>query len=285
LPIKESILASTQTLHLQGKILDLSTPLVMGIINVTPDSFYTGSRYQQTDILVKQAESMLLQGATVLDIGGYSSRPGASAISEQEEMDRVLPAIEAIIRTTPGAIISIDTFRSNVARAAVDAGACMVNDISGGELDKHMFDTVSELQVPYILMHMQGNPQTMAKLSTYEDILTDIINYFQKKVYLLRQSGLKDIILDVGFGFAKNIEQNYYLLKNLACFNILNLPLLVGLSRKSLIYKKLGISAEEALNGTTVLHTLALINGASILRVHDVKEACEAVKLFKFYND
>jgi dihydropteroate synthase len=285
LPIKESILASTQTLHLQGKILDLSTPLVMGIINVTPDSFYTGSRYQQIDVLVKQAESMLLQGATVLDIGGYSSRPGASAISEQEEMDRVLPAIEAIIRTTPGAIISIDTFRSNVARAAVDAGACMVNDISGGELDKHMFDTVSELQVPYVLMHMQGNPQTMAKLSTYEDILTDIINYFQKKVYLLRQSGLKDIILDVGFGFAKNIEQNYYLLKNLACFNILNLPLLVGLSRKSLIYKKLGISAEEALNGTTVLHTLALINGASILRVHDVKEACEAVKLFKLYND
>ena len=285
MPIKESILASNQTLCLQGKILDLSTPLVMGIINVTPDSFHAGSRYQQIDTIVQQAESMFLQGANIIDIGGYSSRPGALDISEAEEIERVVPAIKAILGQMPNAYISVDTFRSNVARAAVDSGACMINDISGGELDKQMFETVSQLQVPYVLMHMRGNPQTMTELASYDDILTEIINYFQKKVYLLKQLGLKDIILDIGFGFAKNIKQNYYLLKYLASFKILHLPLLVGLSRKSLIYKKLGISAEDALNGTTVLHTLALINGASIVRVHDVREAVEAVKLFMLYND
>jgi dihydropteroate synthase len=256
----------------------------MGIINVTPDSFYAGSRQQQLQDIVQQACKMVEQGATFIDIGGSSSRPGASDVSEDDELRRVIPAVEAILKVLPEANISIDTFRASVARRAIEAGACLVNDISGGELDKKMFETLRQLQVPYILMHMRGTPQSMALHNRYENIIEEIIQYFLQKVYLLRESGLKDIILDIGFGFAKNIEQNYYLLRHLDKFRIFELPLMAGISRKSLIYKKLNISVEEALNGTTVLNTLALTKGVSLLRVHDVKEAVETIKLFTLYS-
>jgi dihydropteroate synthase len=257
----------------------------MGILNTTPDSFYEGSRAGSVENAVDRAGHMIAEGATILDIGGYSSRPGAADISEQEELDRVLPVIEVIIKNFPQAYVSIDTFRAGVARQAVERGACMVNDISGGSLDAQMFETVARLQVPYILMHMRGTPQTMKSQTDYGDILKEMVDYFQKKVYQLRQLDIKDIILDVGFGFAKTIEQNYFLLRNLEVFNILGLPVLAGLSRKSLIYKKLNIPVTGALNGTTVLNTLALSKGAAILRVHDVKEAVETVKLFNLYNE
>jgi dihydropteroate synthase len=284
LPYLDSLTKTNTTILLKGKILDLSVPAVMGIINITPDSFYAGSRLQQLQDITIKARYMMEQGATFIDIGGSSSRPGAAEVSEDEELKRVIPAIEAILKELPDANISIDTFRAKVARIAVETGACLVNDISGGELDKQMFETVSRLQVPYILMHMRGTPQLMASLNTYENIIQEMIEYFHQKVYLLRQLELKDIILDIGFGFAKNIEQNYYLLRHLDTFRIFGLPLLAGLSRKSLIYKKLNIPVEEALNGTTVLNTLALTKGVSLLRVHDVKEAVEAVKLFTLYS-
>jgi len=256
----------------------------MGIINVTPDSFYAGSQHQQLENIIQQAQKMIQEGATLIDIGGSSTRPGAVEITEKEELHRVIPAIEAILNVLPEANISIDTYRSSIARKAIESGACMVNDISGGELDGNMFETVSRLQVPYILMHMRGTPQTMTSMNRYEDIIMEMIEYFQRKVYLLRQMELKDVILDVGFGFAKNIEQNYFLLKNLERFHIFQFPLLAGLSRKSMIYKKLDVPVEEALNGTTALNTLALTKGVSILRVHDVKQAVEVVKLFTLYN-
>ncbi len=282
---RDSVFRSNSTLCLRGNLLDLSTPLVMGILNITPDSFYAGSRASNVETAVERARQMIADGATILDIGGYSSRPGASAISLQEELDRVLPVIEAILHQFPDTYISIDTFRAEVARQSVEAGACLVNDISGGSLDNRMFETVAALQVPYVLMHMRGTPQTMKLLTSYENLLKELIDYFQQKVYQLRQVNIKDIILDVGFGFAKTIEQNYFLLRNMETFQILGLPILAGLSRKSLIYKKLNIPVSESLNGTTVLNTLALTKGASILRVHDVKEAVETVKLFQVYND
>ncbi|WP_232064905.1 dihydropteroate synthase [Rhodocytophaga rosea] len=284
MPQLDSLFETRKTLLLKGKIQDLSVPAVMGIINVTPDSFYAGSRQQQLQDIVQLARKMTEQGATFIDIGGSSTRPGAADISEEEELKRVIPAIDAILKELPEANISIDTYRARVARIAVETGACVVNDISGGELDKQMFETVSQLQVPYILMHMRGTPQSMASLHTYENIIGEMMQYFQQKVYLLRQLELKDIILDIGFGFAKNIEQNYYLLRYLDKFRIFGLPLLAGLSRKSLIYKKLNIPVEEALNGTTVLNTLALTKGVSLLRVHDVKESVETVKLFTLYS-
>lgn len=282
---RDSVFRTNSTLRLRGNLLDLSAPLVMGILNITPDSFYAGSRASNVETGVERARQMITDGATILDIGGYSSRPGASAISLEEELDRVLPVIEAILHQFPDTYISIDTFRAEVARQSVEAGACLVNDISGGSLDDRMFETVASLQVPYVVMHMRGTPQTMKLLTSYENLLKELIDYFQQKVYQLRQSNIKDIILDVGFGFAKTIEQNYFLLKNMEVFQILGLPLLAGLSRKSLIYKKLNIPVSESLNGTTVLNTLALTKGASILRVHDVKEAVETVKLFQAYND
>lgn len=282
---KDTVFYSKKTLKLNGKILDLSTPLVMGILNVTPDSFYDGGKYQETKAIVDRAGQLLQNGATIIDIGGYSSRPGAGDISESEEMDRVIPCTEAIIKAYPGILLSIDTFRATVAKAAIEAGACMVNDISGGSLDKAMFETVAQLRVPYVLMHMRGTPQNMVSQNNYDNLLWDILQYLEKKVFQLRKMGLTDIIVDVGFGFAKSIRQNYELLKNLDYFEVLNLPLLVGISRKSMIYKRLGVSVEEALNGTTVLNTIALTKGASILRVHDVKEAAEAVKLFKLCNE
>jgi dihydropteroate synthase len=250
---------------------------------VTPDSFYDGGRYLQNEsVLLKQAEKILKEGATIIDIGGYSSRPGADDISVDEEKDRVLNSIRLVSQNFPEAFISIDTFRAEVAREAVQAGACLVNDISGGQLDERMYDTVAEMDVPYILMHMRGTPQNMKQLTDYDDLVLDMLNYFQRKLALLRQKGVKDIIIDPGFGFAKNIDQNFLLLKRLADFGVLEAPLLAGLSRKSMIYRRLNIAVEDALNGTTVLNTIALVNGACILRVHDVKEAIQTINLYKY---
>ncbi len=256
----------------------------MGIINATPDSFYKGDLNDGMDGILKLAGKMLNDGAGILDVGGQSTKPGSEPISVQTELDRVIPAIENIHNNFPEAIISVDTFHSEVAIAAVAAGASMVNDISAGELDKKMISVVAGLQVPYICMHMEGNPQNMQQQGFYEDILKEVLDYFIKKIHHCRAAGIKDVIIDPGFGFAKNGEQNFYLLKNLSVFNMLDCPVLAGLSRKSTIYKTLNITAAEALNGTTVLNTLALNNGASILRVHDVKEAKETITLFQRYN-
>lgn len=278
------LFTTNKTLNCRGELIGLSQPKVMGIINVTPDSFYAGSRQMDLKSILVQAEKMLTEGATFLDMGGYSSRPGAEDISIEEERQRVLPAIQAVIKEFPSAFVSVDTFRSSIAKQAVDVGACMVNDISGGELDKQMFSTIAELQVPYVLMHMRGTPQTMAQHTDYEDLIKDIMDYFHPKVYQLRLIGVKDCIVDVGFGFSKTIDQNFTLLNALDYFKMLEKPLLVGLSRKSMIWRTLKTDAEQALNGTTTLHTIALIKGASILRVHDVKEAVETIKLVEKVN-
>ncbi|GAB5526352.1 MAG: dihydropteroate synthase [Roseivirga sp.] len=253
----------------------------MGIINVTPDSFYAGSRQQHKTGLLKKAGEMLSEGATLLDVGGYSSRPGADHISEEEETKRVSEAIAAIHHQFPEACISVDTFRAGVAEKAVACGACMINDISGGSLDEQMFETVAQLNVPYILMHMKGTPQNMIRQTDYNHLITDIYHYFSEKVGQLNHLGVSDIVLDPGFGFSKTREQSYEVLRNLGYFKSMKLPLLAGISRKSMIYKELGTSPEAALNGTTALNMIALTNGASLLRVHDVKPAIEAVQLFK----
>lgn len=252
----------------------------MGILNVTPDSFYDGGRFLSEHSVLKQTEKMLSEGADFIDVGGYSSRPGAKDISEQEERERCLKAILAITKQFPGTIISIDTFRSTVAEAAVEAGASMVNDIAGGNLDPEMLKTISRLRVPYVLMHMRGTPQTMSSQTQYTHLLKEMIDYFHEKTRLLRDFEVKDVIIDPGFGFSKTIEQNFSILKNMEKFSILGKPVLVGLSRKSMIWKTLGVRAGEALNGSTALHTIALSKGADILRVHDVKEAREVIKLF-----
>lgn len=252
----------------------------MGILNVTPDSFYKESRTNTEKDILTRAERMLTEGASILDVGGYSSRPGAENISEAEENQRVSKAINLLIKEYPQANISIDTFRSAVARTAVGEGAALVNDISGGSLDSKMFETIAGLGVPYVLMHMQGTPETMSSLTNYNNLIQDVMDYFHQKINSLQQLGVKDIILDPGFGFAKTPEQNFLLLHHLDHFNLLSKPLLVGLSRKSMIWKTLHSSAEEALNGTTALNMIALVKGAGLLRVHDVKEAMEAIKLF-----
>lgn len=272
--------SSKKTLNLSGKLLYLSNPLVMGILNITPDSFYQGSRFNDAEALTKKLEQMIQEQVDIVDIGGYSSRPSAENISVQEEIDRVIPAIKACRAYAPSIPISIDTYRAEVASKALDAGANMVNDISAGSLDQKMFELVAQRQVPYVLMHMRGNPQTMTGKTDYQNIITDIMRYFSQKVSQLQDLGVNDIIVDPGFGFAKTVEQNYELLRNLSYFNELQLPLLVGLSRKSMVYRPLNISANEALNGTTVLNTIALMNGASILRVHDVQAARQAITLF-----
>jgi dihydropteroate synthase len=251
----------------------------MGILNVTPDSFYAGSRLPEPGLVQERAGLMLAEGADILDVGGYSTRPGAADISPQQEADRVLPAIEAIRAAFPQIVVSVDTFRANVARQAVAVGAHMVNDVSGGQLDPAMFDTISRLQVPYILMHMRGTPQNMANLTQYEDVFLETFDFFQHKLKHLHDLGCKDIIVDPGFGFAKNMDQNYTLLRRLAEFKWLGRPVLAGVSRKSMVYKKLGITPEEALNGTTVLNTVALQHGTDLLRVHDVKAAREIIEL------
>ncbi len=284
IPSRSDISSTALTLNVGGQLVDLSQPAVMGILNVTPDSFYAGSRVAHLDEVVHRAGEMLEQGATFLDVGGYSTRPGAEDISPAEELGRVVPAIRAVRKAFPEALVSVDTFRAAVARAAVEAGAVLVNDISGGTLDAEMFPTVAALQIPYVLMHLRGTPQTMTSYTQYEDLPREIFGYFVQKVFALRQLGVKDIVLDLGFGFAKTPDQNFQLLRHWNYFEPLGLPVLAGLSRKSMIYKKLGIPVAEALNGTTVLNTIALTKGAAILRVHDVKEAVQAVRLYRLYR-
>jgi len=281
---KDTFFHKKVTLNAGGKLIDLSQPKVMGIINLTPDSFFAGSRKQDMGAVLEQAGKMLADGATFLDLGAYSSRPGAADISAQEETDRLLPAVEAIVAKYPDAVLSIDTFRTTVAEAAINAGAHIINDISGGELDEDIFATVAKLQVPYILMHMKGTPQNMAQQANYADVFDEVFDYFVKKYQQLKEIGVKDVILDPGFGFAKKAEHSYTLMKRLQEFNMLQLPLLVGISRKRMIYNELGVTAEEALNGTTALNAIALTKGADILRVHDVKEAVEAVKVWELVN-
>jgi len=265
-----------------GKLLDLEIPKVMGILNITPDSFYKGSRYNTDAEILRAATVMLEDGADILDIGGYSSRSGAKDISMEEEGSRVLKAVKLISREHPGAIISIDTFRADLARdAVVECGAHMINDISGGEADNKMFSIVEKLNVPYIMMHMKGDPRTMQNKPVYEDIVADILKWFSERIFRLKSAGLKDIIIDPGFGFGKTIDHNFELLRRLCDFSIAGLPVLVGISRKSMIWKTLNISADGALNGTTALNAIALLNGADILRVHDVKEAVQTVKLMQ----
>jgi dihydropteroate synthase len=278
---KDTFFRKKDTLNAGGRLIDLSTPKVMGIINLTPDSFYAGSRKQNVEDAVAQAGKMLTEGASFLDIGAYSSRPGADDISVQEEMDRLLPVVEALVNNFPDAVLSIDSFRATVAEAAIKAGAHIINDISGGELDPDMFVTVARLKVPYILMHMKGTPQTMNQLANYDNVFAEVFDYFVTKYHQLKQLGVHDVILDPGFGFAKKPEHSYALMSRLQDFNVLQLPILAGISRKKMIYGLLGNSPSGALNGTTVLNTLALTKGASILRVHDVKEAMEAVKLWE----
>jgi dihydropteroate synthase len=277
---KDKFFRKKSTLNCRGKILSLDTPLVMGILNATPDSFYAGSRLSSLDDVLHRAESMLRDGAAILDLGGYSSRPGAADVSEAEELERVIPAIEAIMQAFPEAIISVDTFRARVAAAGIQAGASIINDISGGNLDEAMFETVARLQVPYILMHMRGTPQTMNSLTDYKDLVLDVLDELQAKVAQLKNLGVHDIILDPGFGFAKTMNQNFELMHRLEELRILELPLLVGVSRKSMTYKYLGIDQSEALAGTIALNTIALGKGADILRVHDVKETKQTIQLY-----
>ena len=263
-----------------GKLLDLEIPKVMGILNITPDSFYKGSRYSTNEEILRAATQMLEDGADILDIGGYSSRPGAKDITVEEESNRVLKAVKLISRELPGTIISVDTFRADIARKAViECGAHMINDISGGDADNNMFLIVEKLNVPYIMMHMKGNPRTMQNNPVYEDIVADILKWFGERIFKLKSEGVKDIIIDPGFGFGKTIDHNFELLRKLGDFSIAGLPVLVGISRKSMIWKTLDISADEALNGTTALNAIALFKGADILRVHDVKEAVQTIQL------
>lgn len=251
----------------------------MGILNVTPNSFFDGGKYSDEKSILSQVEKMLSEGATFIDIGAYSSKPSAEYVSDEEEISRLIPIVKLVVNHFPETIISVDTFRSNVARAGIEAGACIINDISAGSLDRNMMKTVAEFQVTYIMMHMKGNPQTMQSLAQYGDITKEMLFYFSQKVAQARTLGINDLIIDPGFGFAKTLEQNFELMNNLELFQILELPLLVGVSRKSMIYKTLDTSADFALNGTTVLNTIALQKGAKILRVHDVKEAMETIKL------
>ncbi|HWR32531.1 MAG TPA: dihydropteroate synthase [Chitinophagaceae bacterium] len=271
------------TLNCKGRLLQVEKPLVMGIINVTPDSFYDGGKLRGTDEILKKAEQMLKEGATIIDIGGQSTRPGSERITQEDELKRVIDPVSTVYKNFPEAFISVDTFYSSVASEAVAAGACIINDISAGSIDNKMITKVAELHVPYVLMHMKGKPQTMQQQAQYKDVTKEVLDFFIVKREELYKAGVRDIIIDPGFGFGKTIEHNFTLLRNLSVFEKLNAPILLGVSRKSSIYKTLGITAGEALNGTTILNTIGLVNGASILRVHDVKEASEAVKLFVAY--
>ena len=268
------------TLNCKGRLLLIDQPIVMGIINATPDSFFSGSRFNSVDDIVAKAANMLNDGAAIIDIGGQSTRPGSEMIAADEEIERVVPAIKAIANRSPHAFISVDTFYSKVAIAAVEAGATIVNDISAGSIDNKMIQTIAELKVPYVLMHMKGTPQTMQQNAVYENVTREVLDFFIAKTNELKNAGIVDLVIDPGFGFAKTIDQNFELLKNLSVFKMLDKAIMLGVSRKSTVYKTLGVSADDALNGTTVLNTIGLMNGASILRVHDVKEAKDAVKLF-----
>lgn len=272
------------TLNCKGRLLVAEKPLVMGIINATPDSFYADSRHQGVDAILRLAEMMLKDGASILDIGGQSSRPGSERISADEEMARVIGPVEAVHKNFPDAYISIDTYYSGVAKSAVQAGASIVNDISAGNMDDEMIPTVASLAVPYILMHMQGTPETMHQTAQYENVTRELLDFFKMKKEELRLAGITDIIIDPGFGFGKKAPHNFELLHNLSVFSLLEAPLLLGISRKSFIYKTLGVTPEEALNGTIAMNTIGLMNGASILRVHDVKAAAETIQLWEAYR-
>jgi dihydropteroate synthase len=273
-----------RSIHIKGTVLDLSGPVVMGILNVTPDSFSDGGKYDTVDTAFSQAHKMINDGAGIIDLGGYSSKPGAADVSEQEELDRVIPIIQKLTNTVD-IPISIDTFRSKVAIAAVQAGACVVNDISAGDDDEDMIPSVAALGVPYIMMHKKGKSKTMQNNPQYIDVVQDVFDYLLAKKEACRKAGINDLLIDPGFGFGKTLDHNYALLKQLKVFNNLELPLLVGLSRKSMIYNFLGTDAHNALNGTSFLHSFALQNGANLLRVHDVKEAVECIKLFEKMRD
>lgn len=276
---KDTFLNRKVTLNSKGKLIDLSSPAVMAILNLTPDSFYSNSRTASVKEALEKTAAFLKEGAQFIDLGAYSSRPGAIDISADEELQRLIPVVEALVKEFPEALLSIDTFRAKVAKEAILAGAHLINDIAGGNLDQEMFATVAELQVPYIMMHMKGTPQNMQQDPNYENVAQEVMQYFSGKIDQLKQLGAKDIIIDPGFGFAKNITHNYELLQQLQVFNSFGLPILVGFSRKSMITKVLKNKAIDALNGTTVLNTIALLKGASILRVHDVKEALECIAL------
>lgn len=269
------------TINYKGKLVDLSSPKVMGILNLTPNSFFDGGKYNDEKTILTQVQKMLDQGATFIDVGAYSSKHNADFVSEEEELQRLIPVIELLVNTFPEILISVDTFRSKVAENAIKAGAALINDISAGSLDENMMQTVAKLQVPYIMMHMKGTPNTMQSLTQYDDIFQEIMFYFAEKIQLARSFGINDLIIDPGYGFAKTTEQNFELMHKSEILKHLKLPILVGISRKSMIYKTLKNSAQEALNGSTALNAFALMKGASILRVHDVKEAVETITLYE----
>ena len=268
------------TINGKGQLIDLVSPKVMGILNVTPNSFFDGGKFKTESLILSQVEKMLSDGATFIDIGAYSSKPSAEFVSEKEELQRIVPIVQLILEKFPETLISIDTFRSEVAKACLENGAAIINDISAGNLDDKMLEIIAKYNVPYIMMHMRGTPQTMQTMTNYDNIVKEILFYFSERVSKARSYGINDVVIDPGFGFAKTVEQNYEVLQKLGLFEILELPLLVGFSRKSMIYKILNSNAQEALNGTTTLNTIALTKGAKILRVHDVKEAIECVTLF-----
>ncbi|MEP2279232.1 dihydropteroate synthase [Maribacter sp.] len=272
------------TINCNGKLISLHKPKVMGILNVTPDSFFDGGKYKNESSILHQVEKMLNEGASFIDIGAYSSRPGALEVDEATELKRITPIVDLILKNFPKAILSIDTFRSNVAKACIEKGAAIVNDISAGLQDDNMLNTVAKLNVPYIMMHMRGTPQNMQQQTDYEDILKEVLYFFSKRLLAAKTLRIKDIIIDPGFGFAKNLEQNYTLLNQMEIMNNMEHPILAGVSRKSMIYKTLDTTADQALNGTTALHMVCLQKGAKILRVHDVKEAIECVKLYEHLN-
>ena len=272
------------TINCKGQLIDLSKPKVMGILNVTPNSFFDGGKYKNADEIVAQVQKMLSEGATFIDIGAYSSKPNAEFVSVEEEIARIVPIVELLVQQFPNILISIDTFRSKVAEACILKGAAIINDISAGKLDDRMLGVVAKYKVPYIMMHMRGTPQTMTTLTQYEDVVKEVLLYFSERIAAARSLGINDLIVDPGFGFAKTLEQNYEVLQKMELFQQLELPILSGISRKSMIYKVLNTNASESLNGTTTLNTISLVKGASILRVHDVKEAVECVTLFKAMN-
>lgn len=272
------------TINCKGKLIDLTHPRVMGILNITPNSFFDGGKYKTESEILSQVEKMLNDGATFIDVGAYSSKPNADAVTVEEELARIVPVVERIVNNFPEALLSIDTFRSEVAQACIEKGAAIINDISAGDLDDRMFEVVGKYNVPYIMMHMRGTPQTMQTMTDYDDIVKEILFYFSEKIAKARTFGINDLIIDPGFGFAKTVDQNYEIVRKLELFSSLELPLLAGFSRKSMIYKLLDTSADQALNGTTVLNIIGLNKGARIVRVHDVKEAVECVQLWNKIN-
>jgi len=272
------------TLDCKGQLIDLTTPKVMGILNCTPNSFFDGGKYKNETDILNQVEKMLTDEATFIDVGAYSSKPNAALVSETEEVNRILPIIKAIVKEFPEALLSIDTFRSKVAQICIENGAAMINDISAGNFDDKMLHIIAEYKVPYVMMHLRGTPQTMQSMTNYENVIKEMLFYFSEKIAQARCYGIADLIIDPGFGFAKTLDQNYEILQKLELFETVELPLLIGFSRKSMIYKTLNSTAEQALNGTSVLNTIALTKGAKILRVHDVKEAVECVRLFAKIN-